>query len=443
MKVVMISSSPNEIGLTNSCVEVCRKALEKNKIETEWIVLNHYHIKKCEACGERGWGICLEKHQCRMDDDFNVLKKRIDEFDAIIVVSPVYFYEMSEVAKTFFDRLKRCESFDKDSKLKGKNMLCIACAGGSGDGTENTLTSMRFLAKFLHMNVVKQIGVTKMNFEDIKSDLAEGCRELIFAEKMRKLVDLHFSGQVKIGSSEMIEKKDYAISYSKFIQDCYWNMAHLKNVDIHLEKVWQNIKNDMKELNRQPILYLTSNIDDEKVEKQLKNCSLENLYTDAWMMVEDLKNFKNYESKIDVEISQVKEEEKEEFIGAIMDGFSSDDPEDPYGTLPEEYREIYHLEFEDPSYHKLEYCGKYQGKMIATANLWWKEECAIIYTVSTSKKYQRKGVCKKMMSHIIKDLESIGIKTVCVQTEEGFYTEKVYESMGFRKVMLGRAYAEK
>ena len=126
-----------------------------------------------------------------------------------------------------------------------------------------------------------------------------------------------------------------------------------------------------------------------------------------------------------------------------MDGFSSDDPEDPYGTLPEEYREIYHLEFEDPSYHKLEYCGKYQGEMIATANLWYQGDCAIIYTVSTSKKYQKQGVCKKMMSKIIKDLEKLGIKTVCVQTEEGFYTEKVYESMGFRKVMLGRAYAEK
>lgn len=179
MKVVIISSSPNEIGLTNSCVEIAKETLEKEKIETEWIVLNQYNIKKYEACGKRGWGICLEEHRCRMKDDFNDLKQKIDAFDAMIIVTPVYFYEMSESAKTFFDRLKRCESFDENSYLKNKNMLCIACAGGSGDGTENTLHSMKILAKFLHMNVVKQIGVTKKNFEEMKSEIVEGTKALV------------------------------------------------------------------------------------------------------------------------------------------------------------------------------------------------------------------------------------------------------------------------
>lgn len=57
MRVVLVSSSPNEIGLTNSCVQVCMETLKKANIQTEWIVLNHYNIKKCEACGKRGWGI--------------------------------------------------------------------------------------------------------------------------------------------------------------------------------------------------------------------------------------------------------------------------------------------------------------------------------------------------------------------------------------------------
>lgn len=182
MRVVIVSSSPNEVGLTNSCVQVCRDTLEKSNVQVEWIVLNHYHIQKCEACGKRGWGMCLEEHKCKMDDDFNNLKEKIAEFDAMIVVSPVYFYEMSESAKTFFDRLKRCESFDENWKLRGKNMLCIACAGGSGDGTENTLNSMKILAKFLHMEVVKQVGVTKLNFEVMESEIVGGMKKLILGE---------------------------------------------------------------------------------------------------------------------------------------------------------------------------------------------------------------------------------------------------------------------
>lgn len=126
-----------------------------------------------------------------------------------------------------------------------------------------------------------------------------------------------------------------------------------------------------------------------------------------------------------------------------MDGFSSDDLSDPYGTLPEEYRDIYWLKFMDKNYHKLEYCGKYQGKMIATANVWYKGDTAIIYTVSTHKKYQKQGICKKLMSYMVKDLRKLGIKIVCVQTEKGFYTEKVYGKMGFREVMLGKVYGEK
>lgn len=127
-----------------------------------------------------------------------------------------------------------------------------------------------------------------------------------------------------------------------------------------------------------------------------------------------------------------------------MDGFSSDDLADPYGTLPEEYRTIYEMEFNKKgNYCTIEYCGKYKKKMIATANVWYKEDCAIIYSVSTKKEFQKQGVCKKLMSYVIKDLINRGIKTVCVQTEKGFYTEKVYQSMGFYEVMLGEVYGQK
>lgn len=133
-------------------------------------------------------------------------------------------------------------------------------------------------------------------------------------DKLEKLTELHFKGQIKIGSSERIEKEDYDIQYSKRICDYYWNYAFLKSADIDLKAVWQNIKADMEKLNRQPVLYLMSNMDNTKIEQQLEDCHLQHIYTDVWMTIENLENFANYESKIDVKISQVKEEETEEFI---------------------------------------------------------------------------------------------------------------------------------
>ena len=46
------------------------------------------------------------------------------------------------------------------------------------------------------------------------------------------------------------------------------------------------------------------------------------------------------------------------------------------------------------------------------------------------------------MSDIMKDLIKLNIKEVCVQTEQGFYTEKVYKNMGFKEKLLGQAYVE-
>lgn len=178
MKVLVLSFSnnlvnedsfiPNKMGLTFSCVKVCEDELNRLGCEVEHICINKKKINKCYACGKRGWGICGDKHICFQKDDFNDIYKHMDDFDSYIFVTPVYFHEMSESAKTFFDRLKRCDAFKDDSKIKGKKIVCIACAGGSGSGTEETLNSFDTLNYFLKTKMVGRIPVTKYNFNEQK-----------------------------------------------------------------------------------------------------------------------------------------------------------------------------------------------------------------------------------------------------------------------------------
>ena len=159
---------PNKKGLTLSSIEVCEEKLKELGCKVEYICMNKKNICKCNACGVRGWGMCGEKHVCVQDDDFNDIYKYMDEFDAYVFVTPVYFHEMSESAKTFFDRLKRCDAFNDDSKIKDKNIICIACAGGSGRGTEETLNSFDKLNHFLRTNMVGRIPVTRFDFDKQK-----------------------------------------------------------------------------------------------------------------------------------------------------------------------------------------------------------------------------------------------------------------------------------
>ena len=178
MKVLILSFSnnkvnedsfvPNKIGLTFSCVKECEEQLKHDKNDVEHICMNTHNIKKCMACGARGWGICAEQHICVLNDDFNKIYKSMGKFDAYIFVTPVYFHEMAESAKIFFDRLKRCDSFNEASKIKRKKIVCIACAGGSGSGTEETLKSFDTLNYFLKTKMHARIPVTKANFENQK-----------------------------------------------------------------------------------------------------------------------------------------------------------------------------------------------------------------------------------------------------------------------------------
>jgi multimeric flavodoxin WrbA len=166
------------MGLTFSCVEVCEKEIKEQGNEVEHICINKKNIKKCNACGKRGWGICLDKHICIQKDDFNDIYNHMAAFDQYIFITPVYFHEMSESAKTFFDRLKRCDAFNDDSKIMGKNIICIACAGGSGKGTEETLKSFDILNHFLRTNMIGRIPITKYNFEEQKQKIIDSLKTL-------------------------------------------------------------------------------------------------------------------------------------------------------------------------------------------------------------------------------------------------------------------------
>ncbi len=168
---MVITGSPNTEGLTESCATAAKKGIEKGNGEAIMVRLNDLNILKCEAC-DQGWGICLGG-TCKLEDDFEKVHEAMDEADGYVVVTPVYFGDMSESVKTFFDRLRRCEANksirEKGNKIQNKPFICVAAAGGSGNGTLSCLANMERL--FLHLNKMDYtnmprfdyIGVTQTN----------------------------------------------------------------------------------------------------------------------------------------------------------------------------------------------------------------------------------------------------------------------------------------
>ena len=63
-------------------------------------------------------------------DDFLKLAEQMLQYDKIIFATPVYWYSMSAILKTFFDRLSDLLTIRKDigRGLKGRTMYLIICS---------------------------------------------------------------------------------------------------------------------------------------------------------------------------------------------------------------------------------------------------------------------------------------------------------------------------
>lgn len=142
MKVIVIGSSPNHDGLTAACMAAAVAGVEDAGGQAEHVRLNETQVGMCHACNN-GWGTCRTEHTCQVADDFQALHAQVLAADALVLVTPVYWGEMSESAKALADRRRRCEaSRGEESGLRGKPVICVAAAGGSGGGMITCLLSM-------------------------------------------------------------------------------------------------------------------------------------------------------------------------------------------------------------------------------------------------------------------------------------------------------------
>lgn len=142
MKVLVFSSSPNTDGLTSACAAAAMDGIQQSGGEADEIRLNDLNVGMCEACGN-SWGTCLEGNLCEVLDDFQALHDRTLKADAYVLVTPVYYGDLSESMKAFTDRLRRCEApRGKESGLAGKPTIIVAAAGGSGNGMITCLASL-------------------------------------------------------------------------------------------------------------------------------------------------------------------------------------------------------------------------------------------------------------------------------------------------------------
>ena len=179
MNVMIFTSSPNDEGLTAACGNAAKTGAEQAGAQVVMVNLNRLQIGQCQACAN-GWGPCRNEHKCQVQDDFQALHASMVDIDAFVMITPVYWGEMSESAKAFSDRVRRSEALKKHKTVfEEKPVIAIAAAGGSGNGLTTCLTSIERL--FTHVKAEKFdfIGITQKSRGYKLDTIREAAKEML------------------------------------------------------------------------------------------------------------------------------------------------------------------------------------------------------------------------------------------------------------------------
>ncbi|MCK4478614.1 flavodoxin family protein [Candidatus Bathyarchaeota archaeon] len=178
MKVIAIQSSPNLDGLTSSLAQAVLNGVRNERGSAELIHLNKLNLKPCIAC-DNGWGKCRDKGICVHEDDFQNLTDKIAKCDALVFATPVYWHDLSESAKIFLDRLRRCETGLGFKTFAGKKAIGIASAGGSGQGAIRALYNLEDYLRRLGFDIFDLVPVTRFSKDHKLEMLEKAGRRLI------------------------------------------------------------------------------------------------------------------------------------------------------------------------------------------------------------------------------------------------------------------------
>lgn len=131
MKVLLINGSPNEAGCTYTALQEVAGKLAEHGVETELLQIGKKPVAGCIAC----WN-CHSTGRCVFQDQVNEVHERLDEYDGIVLGSPVYYAGPSGQLCAFLDRL----FFSSGGKMAGKlGAAVVSCRRGGASAAFDRL----------------------------------------------------------------------------------------------------------------------------------------------------------------------------------------------------------------------------------------------------------------------------------------------------------------
>jgi multimeric flavodoxin WrbA len=165
-KVLGIGSSPRKGGNSDIIMKRLLKGAKSRSVSIEEIQLRDYLFQSCIGC-ER----CRREGRCTgLQDGMQLIYPKVRESKGLIVISPIYNYNMTSSMKSFIDRLYCFYNFSKERPGQWSSQLAdqgrkavIVVVGEQADyeegGMSLTLEVMRRPIEALGYEVLDELPV--------------------------------------------------------------------------------------------------------------------------------------------------------------------------------------------------------------------------------------------------------------------------------------------
>lgn len=167
--VIGLVGSPNPAGRTNQLVAAALEGAARAGVATELIQMSDHVVAACRDC--LPW-VCKDNLKCTFDDDaFKFYSQKIMDCGALILGTPVYWWDTSGLVKYLI--LKMFRVYAMSAPFHGLPAFGIAIAGGTGNGLVSGLRPVYHYFQMMGMRAIEPLPATRFNFNAALERAAE------------------------------------------------------------------------------------------------------------------------------------------------------------------------------------------------------------------------------------------------------------------------------
>jgi multimeric flavodoxin WrbA len=156
-KIVVITGSPRKNGNSFAMTDAFTKAAERKGHSITRYDAADMEIKGCTACES-----CFETGTaCSFDDDFNRMAPTIEEADAIVFTTPLYWYTFPAKLKAVIDKF--FAFYVGKRAIGNKECALMVCCGDGVECMEGICFAYRHTIELMEWNSIGEVLVPLVN----------------------------------------------------------------------------------------------------------------------------------------------------------------------------------------------------------------------------------------------------------------------------------------